>query len=434
MPVWSRKSSSRSSEWSNRSSESGYNTRPAVKMHRNLSIRSGKTSGATGSSSGGGGSHRVGFSLSSLRGSIQPELSRKLYKLIKTSNNVISAHEAAGRERVSIATQLSEWGEQTGDEAISDVSDKVGVILSEIGEQEDNYAHALDDARGVMKQIRNTEKSVQPSRDGKRKVADEIAKIKSKEPESARLVTLEQELVRAEAENLVAEAQLTNITRQKLKESYDAEFLATIERAEKQIILARHGRRLLQLLDDGAVVPGDERQPYTHSAQARQILNDAEDDLRDWQPEPEDQHLGSHQHETIHDQKESAQLSSPTTISSGGELSPREATHGGIAQNISGNTGGEVAEPASTAQPQGEPASVKRGTAGGGGRGGGSRVNGGVYGHRRGASDAEIEPQSPQQQLEGSTIVTAGSPVSSVGGWRHHDGGVLRHKQSGLAF
>lgn len=153
----------------------------------------------------------MGFSLSSLRGSIQPELSRKLYKLIKTSNNVVGAHESAGRERVSIATQLSDWGEQTGDEAISDVSDKVGVILSEIGEQEDNYAHALDDARGVMKQIRNTEKSVQPSRDGKRKIADEIAKIKSKEPESARLVVLEQELVRAEAENLVAEAQLTNI-------------------------------------------------------------------------------------------------------------------------------------------------------------------------------------------------------------------------------
>lgn len=93
-----------------------------------------------------------------------------------------------------------------------------------------------------------------------------------------------------------------------------------------------------------------------------------------------------------------------------------------------------MAEPASTAQPQGEPASAKRGAAGGRGRGDGSRVNGGVYGHRRRSSDAEIEPQSPQQQLEGSTIVTAGSPVSSVGGWRHHDGGVLRHKQSGLAF
>lgn len=177
--------------------------------NRALSIRSKKGgSSETGSS---GSSHRVGFSFSSLRGSIQPELSRKLYKLIKTTNNLITAHETAGRERAGIASQLSEWGEQTEDEAISDVSDKVGVIMSEMGEQEDLYAHAVDDSRGILKQIRDTEKSVQPSRDGKRKIADEIAKLKSKEPESTRLVTLEQELVRAEAENLVAEAQLTNI-------------------------------------------------------------------------------------------------------------------------------------------------------------------------------------------------------------------------------
>lgn len=124
---------------------------------------------------------------------------------------MISNYEAAGKERVSIASQLSEWGEQTGDDALSELSDKVGVILSELGEQEDLYAHSLDDSRGVLKAIRNTEKSVQPSRDNKSKIQDEIAKLKVKEPESAKLVTLEQELVRAEAENLVAEAQLTNI-------------------------------------------------------------------------------------------------------------------------------------------------------------------------------------------------------------------------------
>lgn len=87
------------------------------------------------------------------------------------------------------------------------------MILSEMGEQEDSYAHALDESRSVLKAIRNTEKSVQPSRDGKNKITDEIARLKSKEPESAKLVVLEQELVRAEAENLVAEAQLTNIVR-----------------------------------------------------------------------------------------------------------------------------------------------------------------------------------------------------------------------------
>ncbi|KAJ4163423.1 hypothetical protein LMH87_005154 [Akanthomyces muscarius] len=216
---------------------------------------------------------------------LQPELSKKLFRLIKSENNLINAHEAAGRERISIATQLSEWGEHTGDEAINDVSDKVGVILSEIGEQEDTYAHAIDESRGYLKAIRNTEKSVQPSRDGKAKIADEIQRLKLKEPESAKLVVLEQELVRAEAENLVAEAQLTNITRQKLKEAYEAEFAATIERAEKQIILAKHGRRLLQLLDDTPVVPGDAKPEYNHASQARQVLNDAEDDLRDWQPE-----------------------------------------------------------------------------------------------------------------------------------------------------
>lgn len=74
-------------------------------------------------------------------------------------------------------------------------------------------------------------------------------------------------------------------TRQKLKEAYAAEFTATIERAEKQIILAKHGRRLLELLDDTPVVPGDTRGVYEHGSQARQILNDCEDDLREWQPE-----------------------------------------------------------------------------------------------------------------------------------------------------
>ncbi|OBS26559.1 hypothetical protein FPOA_00502 [Fusarium poae] len=255
-----------------------------VNMNRALSIRSNKSKNSGASA----GSKKGGFSFNSLRGQVlQPELSRKLFRLIKSENNLIGAHETAGRERVSIATQLSEWGEHTGDDSISDISDKVGVVLSEMGEQEDTYAHALDESRTHLKAIRNTEKSVQPSRENKDKIADEIQRLKLKEPGSTRLPVLEQELVRAEAENLVAEAQLTNITRQKLKEAYAAEFAATIERAEKQIILAKHGRRLLELLDDSPVVPGDTRGAYQHSSQARQILNDAEDDLRDWRPEPE---------------------------------------------------------------------------------------------------------------------------------------------------
>jgi hypothetical protein len=121
-------------------------------------------------------------------------------------------------------------------------------------------------------------------------------------------------------------------TRQKLKEAYTAEFAATIERAEKQIILAKHGRRLLHLLDDTPIVPGDARAHYGHGAQARQILNDAEDDLRDWRPEEEEDEayqdpgkqeqqqqqlaIGSAGHETAGEQEETA---AGTTTASEGE-------------------------------------------------------------------------------------------------------------------
>jgi hypothetical protein len=71
------------------------------------------------------------------------------------------------------------------------------------------------------------------------------------------------------------------------------EFAATIERAEKQIILARHGRRLLNLLDDGPVIPGDTRQAFENGAQARQILSDAEEDLREYRLETDDVHINS---------------------------------------------------------------------------------------------------------------------------------------------
>jgi len=109
-------------------------------------------------------------SLREMKPGSQPELSKKMNKLIKSENHAISAYETAGRERVSIASQLSEWGEGTGDDAISEISDKLGVLLAEIAEQEEVFAQGLEEYRGVLKQIRNTESSVQPSRDHKSKV------------------------------------------------------------------------------------------------------------------------------------------------------------------------------------------------------------------------------------------------------------------------
>ncbi|GAB7340924.1 hypothetical protein MBLNU457_7275t1 [Dothideomycetes sp. NU457] len=222
--------------------------------------------------------------MASLRGMRQADLSKKLYALIKTQNHSIGAYEAAAKEQTHIASQLSDWGEETGDDAISDLSDKLGVLLAEIAEQEDGFASNLEESRTILKQIRNTESSVQPSRDHKAKISDEIQKLKYKEPSSTKIPQLEQELVRAEAQSLVAEAQLTNITRQKFKEAYDVHTAAIIERAEKQIMLAKHARHLLEMLDDTPVVPGDTHEPFAHGEAARDVLNQAEDELRNWEP------------------------------------------------------------------------------------------------------------------------------------------------------
>ena len=77
---------------------------------------------------------------------------------------------------------------------------------------------------------------------------------------------------------------LVSQTRQKVKEAYDIHFAATIERAEKQLILAKYGRRIVNLLDDTPVVPGDVRQPFAQANEARQILADAEQELQGWEP------------------------------------------------------------------------------------------------------------------------------------------------------
>lgn len=79
-------------------------------------------------------------------------------------------------------------------------------------------------------------------------------------------------------------------TRQKFKEAYDIHFEATIERAEKQIILAKQARRILNLLDDTPIVPGDVHQPFGGFELARDILNDAEEQLRNWQSNVEPIH------------------------------------------------------------------------------------------------------------------------------------------------
>ncbi|KAK4139735.1 sphingolipid long chain base-responsive protein PIL1 [Dichotomopilus funicola] len=214
-------------------------------------------------------------------GAFGPDLAKKLSQLVKMEKNVMRSLELVAKERMEVAHQLSQWGE-AGDEDVSDITDKLGVLLYEIGELEDQYVDRYDQYRVTMKSIRNIEASVQPSRDRKQKITDQIAQLKYKEPNSPKIVVLEQELVRAEAESLVAEAQLSNITREKVKAAYAYQFDALREHSEKVAIIAGYGKHLLELIDDTPVTPGETRPAYDGYEASKAIIQDCEDALTNW--------------------------------------------------------------------------------------------------------------------------------------------------------
>ncbi|SCU78198.1 LAME_0A03664g1_1 [Lachancea meyersii CBS 8951] len=214
-------------------------------------------------------------------GNFGPDLARKLSQLVKTEKGVLRALEVVAMERRAAAKQLSLWGLDNDDD-VSDVTDKLGVLIYELGELQDQFIDKYDQYRLTLKGVRNIEASVQPSRDRKQKITDEIARLKYKEPTSPKIPVLEQELVRAEAESLVAEAQLSNITREKLKAAFNYQFDSIRELAEKFALIAGYGKALLELLDDSPVTPGETRLAYDGYDASRQIIMDAETALEGW--------------------------------------------------------------------------------------------------------------------------------------------------------
>lgn len=88
--------------------------------------------------------------------------------------------------------------------------------------------------------------------------------------------------MRAEAESLVAEAQLSNITREKVKAAFQYQFDALREHCEKVAIIAGYGKHLIDLIDDTPVTPGETRHAYDGYDASKAIIQDCEDALTNW--------------------------------------------------------------------------------------------------------------------------------------------------------
>ena len=97
---------------------------------------------------------------------------------------------------------------------------------------------------------------------GKQKIEDKIFKLESEEPNSTELEGLKEELVRVDAERLVAETQLSTITHEKIKGGFNYQFEAMREFGEKLAIIAGYGQHLLELVQEAPKTAGENLPEY----------------------------------------------------------------------------------------------------------------------------------------------------------------------------
>lgn len=141
----------------------------------------------------------------------EEDSSRELFKLIVRANFLIGSYEDAAEDRNSVAFRLVEFGEATRDPAMFDITHKMAIIFGGMADQDDIYSQELYGYRLLLKDIRNTETSVRPAMEYKRKAMKDLQKAIIEDDNGPNIEALEHEFVRAEALALVAEAHLHNV-------------------------------------------------------------------------------------------------------------------------------------------------------------------------------------------------------------------------------
>jgi hypothetical protein len=191
------------------------NTRVAIKSEiaSKLDILEGRKQGNdTSSSEKTVTPRRHTNSTSGLFGSVSKVLSSndKIEKLSKATSDQYRSTELVAREQLERAFRLSDWGETTGDDEVSDITDKIGVLLAEFSDQEDNFAEKLPELLSTYSIIRKAQRAFEDSKARVDSLLSEITNLKSKIPNSPKIPKMTETLVRAETERMVREAEFKN--------------------------------------------------------------------------------------------------------------------------------------------------------------------------------------------------------------------------------
>ncbi|CAB37434.1 sporulation specific PIL domain protein Meu14 [Schizosaccharomyces pombe] len=212
------------------------------------------------------------FSISKLKELSHADDSRKSHRIIRSGKSSGEAYKQAGKGLMNLGNHLSDWGAKSSNLSLNDISDKIGVLVSELGETEIEFVKAFNENRIKFKAIRAMEDSIAPSRAHRQRLISSIEREEERDPLSPKLTDLQNQLVRTEAENLVGEMQLDNTSREVFKSSFQGLMDAFQLRAQKQMTLSYYASQLAELINDEVAYPGDNPAAYSQKY-ATQIMH-----------------------------------------------------------------------------------------------------------------------------------------------------------------
>ncbi|CAG8456901.1 10754_t:CDS:2, partial [Cetraspora pellucida] len=210
-----------------------------------------------------------------------PKEIKNIALLVTEEKNVLTSLQHVSVERKEASKLLNVWGKDAGDD-LSDITEKLGDLFSKIADVEAVMIEKTGHYRKMLKNIREAEEKLIPHREKRRKIQEEIQKIKKSHPKSPRIPELEADLAYVNKEAANDEIEAGNVIRKHLKEALTLRLNSMFECSQKIAIVTGFGLNVVNLIDTTPCKVGKET---TH-----QIIKDCQVSLLRWQPSSQDIH------------------------------------------------------------------------------------------------------------------------------------------------
>ncbi|CAG8463765.1 9223_t:CDS:2 [Paraglomus brasilianum] len=217
---------------------------------------------------------------------IDPRLPDDLKNVVvwlKEEKDVISGLHAVISAKKEASKYFHIWGKNEEDD-IADVAEKMSELMSKTLDVEIVFWEKYNRYRDLVKQIRDAEHRLVGPKDKKRRLTDELARLRKHQPQSPKIRDTELELKRATEDYEATKTDVGNVKRQRLREALTLLTDAMFETAEKVAIIAGFSWYLVDLIDKDILNFGERRRPYNGAATSSQVVQDCQVHLHRWQP------------------------------------------------------------------------------------------------------------------------------------------------------